>query len=374
MMDTTSQVYISLEVVIGAISVVGNTMVLLAIYKNMKLRTVTNTFIGSLALADLLVGILVSPLAALSYLGLPADYMWCVFTNSVIVVFTQISIFNLCAIAVERFIAIKSPYFYQEHLTIKVAIIISIIAWIAGMIVGFTPMFGWNLGPMADNKCAFLSVIDMNYIVYFNFFGFVLSPLVIMFLIYVYIYYIVRQQLVKIAALEIANQNAQKKQKLKFAKEVKAAKSLAVVIGVFALCWLPIHILNSISLICKGSNCIYPYKLLLAAILLSHINSAVNPFLYAIGNSQFQLAFKRMFCGKGAVSWQHTLTEQEITVMTRNAAMAKAKSTNSGFNSINSGPKTTENDSESSTENNLNTETQNNDNVGNGQTNPVFFV
>ncbi|VDI52999.1 adenosine receptor A2a [Mytilus galloprovincialis] len=373
-MDTTSQVYISLEVVIGAISVVGNTMVLLAIYKNMKLRTVTNTFIGSLALADLLVGILVSPLAALSYLGLPADYMWCVFTNSVIVVFTQISIFNLCAIAVERFIAIKSPYFYQEHLTIKVAIIISIIAWIAGMIVGFTPMFGWNLGPMADNKCAFLSVIDMNYIVYFNFFGFVLSPLVIMFLIYVYIYYIVRQQLVKIAALEIANQNAQKKQKLKFAKEVKAAKSLAVVIGVFALCWLPIHILNSISLICKGSNCIYPYKLLLAAILLSHINSAVNPFLYAIGNSQFQLAFKRMFCGKGAVSWQHTLTEQEITVMTRNAAMAKAKSTNSGFNSINSGPKTTENDSESSTENNLNTETQNNDNVGNGQTNPVFFV
>ncbi|XP_063427748.1 adenosine receptor A1-like [Mytilus trossulus] len=374
MMDTTSQVYISLEVVIGAISVVGNTMVLLAIYKNMKLRTVTNTFIGSLALADLLVGILVSPLAALSYLGLPADYMWCVFTNSVIVVFTQISIFNLCAIAVERFIAIKSPYFYQEHLTIKVAIIISIIAWIAGMIVGFTPMFGWNLGPMADNKCAFLSVIDMNYIVYFNFFGFVLSPLVIMFLIYVYIYYIVRKQLVKIAALEIANQNAQKKQKLKFAKEVKAAKSLAVVIGVFALCWLPIHILNSISLICKGSNCIYPYKLLLAAILLSHINSAVNPFLYAIGNSQFQLAFKKMFCGKGAVSWQHTLTEQEITVMTRNAAMAKAKSTNSGFNSINSGPKTTDNDSESSTENNLNTETQNNDNVGNGQMNPVFFV
>ncbi|XP_071162488.1 adenosine receptor A1-like [Mytilus edulis] len=373
MMDTTSQVYISLEVVIGAISVVGNTMVLLAIYKNMKLRTVTNTFIGSLALADLLVGILVSPLAALSYLGLPADYMWCVFTNSVIVVFTQISIFNLCAIAVERFIAIKSPYFYQEHLTIKVAIIISIIAWIAGMIVGFTPMFGWNLGPMADNKCAFLSVIDMNYIVYFNFFGFVLSPLVIMFLIYVYIYYIVRQQLVKIAALEIANQNAQKKQKLKFAKEVKAAKSLAVVIGVFALCWLPIHILNSISLICKGNNCIYPYKLLLAAILLSHINSAVNPFLYAIGNSQFQLAFRKMFCGKGAVSWQHTLTEQEITVMTRNAAMAKAKSTNSGFNSINSGQKTTDNDSESSTEN-LNTETQNNDNVGNGQTNPVFFV
>jgi hypothetical protein len=108
-MDTTSQVYISLEVVIGAFSIVGNALVLLAIYKNIKLQTVTNTFIASLALADLLVGILVSPLAALSYLGLPNNYMWCVFTNSVIVVFTQISIFNLCAIAVERFIYINSP-------------------------------------------------------------------------------------------------------------------------------------------------------------------------------------------------------------------------------------------------------------------------
>lgn len=398
-MDTTSQVYISLEVVIGAFSIVGNALVLLAIYKNIKLQTVTNTFIASLALADLLVGILVSPLAALSYLGLPNNYMWCVFTNSVIVVFTQISIFNLCAIAVERFIAIKSPYFYQEYLTIRVAIIIVIVAWISGVIVGFVPLFGWNLGPMADNKCAFVKVIDMKYMVYFNFFGFVLIPLLIMFLIYLYIFFIVRQQLHKIAALEVINHNEQKKQTMKFAKEVKAAKSLAVVIGVFALCWLPIHILNSISLLCRGSNCVYHINLLLAAILLSHINSAVNPFLYAIGNSQFQIAFKKMFCGKG-VSWHHNMTEAEISSMAKNAAIAKAKRINNEFQPLNSESKPTDNSSssqsdkennihsssQSDTENNIhsssqsekeyNTEVEKSSHgeTGNGHDNPVFYI
>jgi hypothetical protein len=71
---------------------------------------------------------------------------------------------------------------------IRVAIIIVIVAWIAGVIVGFVPLFGWNLGPMVDNKCAFVKVIDMKYMVYFNFFGFVLTPLLIMFLIYFFPY------------------------------------------------------------------------------------------------------------------------------------------------------------------------------------------
>lgn len=366
-MDITSRVYISLEVIIGAISVVGNTLVLLAIYKNDKLKTVTNTFIASLALADLLVGILVSPLAALSYLGLPQNYMWCVFTNSVVVVLTQISIFNLCAIAVERFIAIKSPYFYQQHLTIKTAVIISVIAWVGGIIVGFVPMFGWNLGPMADNKCAFVSVIDMKYMVYFNFFGFVLTPLVIMFLIYLYIYMIVRQQLIKIAALERTNQTDQRKQSLNFSKEVKAAKSLAVVIGMFAVCWLPIHILNSITLLCKGENCQYHLNLLLAAILLSHINSAINPFLYAIGNSQFQVAFKKMFCGTHTVSsWKNTLTQEELDTMAERAAKAKTNSDRNTHESTSAIDRTESMPAAQQTNNTVSTE--------NGHANPVFFI
>ncbi|XP_062621521.1 adenosine receptor A2b-like [Saccostrea cucullata] len=310
-MDIASQVYISLEAIIGVLAIIGNALVLIAILKFPKLQNVTNFFIASLAIADLLVGIFVAPLAALSYLGLPEDYLGCVFTNSIVVVLTQTSIFNLVDIAIERFIAIKNPFFYQEHMTKRVAVIMITISWVLALIIGLVPVFGWNLGPMKDNKCAFVAVIDFNYMVYFNFFGFVLTPLIIMFVIYTYIFYIVRQQMAKISALEVMQKPDTRKLKSRFKREVKAAKSLAVVFGVFALCWIPIHILNSISHLCK--TCSYPINLLLAAILLSHINSIVNPFLYAIGNSQFQVAFKRMFCGYSSAGF----LDDEFTTVSR---------------------------------------------------------
>ncbi|XP_052767766.1 adenosine receptor A1-like [Mya arenaria] len=298
-MDRTSQLYISAEAIIGAITIVGNALVLVAILKNRQLQTITNCFIASLAVADLLVGIVVAPLAALSHLGLPKNFMGCVFTNSIVVAFTQVSIFNLLAVAFERFFAIKHPFAYQKHMTIKYSMLINAGVWTLGLLFGLIPMFGWNLKKLVtdDWMCNFVTVIDMEYVVYFHFFGCIIIPLLIIVAIYVYIYLIVRKQMSQIAALEIPGPN-QGRSKSKFKREIKAAKSLAIVILLFGLCWIPIHVLNSLTLLCRPGSCAYPQELLLTTIVLSHANSAVNPFLYAYGNSNFKHAFERMFCKK----------------------------------------------------------------------------
>lgn len=51
--------------------------------------------------------------------------------------------------------------------------------------------------------CQFVSVIDMDYMVYLNFFGCVMMPLLIMFAIYIYIYSVVRMQIRQIAAMTV---------------------------------------------------------------------------------------------------------------------------------------------------------------------------
>ncbi|XP_013390414.1 adenosine receptor A1 [Lingula anatina] len=288
------QIYLAAELLIAVVAIFGNSLVIYVVLKNRRLRTVTNYFITNLALADLLVGLIGIPFAILSDNNLPRDFYGCLLVNSMLVVLTQSSIFSLLAIALERFAAIKSPFKYQALWTKKLAMILNALTWIFSILIGLVPVFGWNLGQPDKDGCRFTEVIDMKYMVYFNFFICVLIPLIIMLLIYGYIFNVVRKQNHQIAALEIKDSPADHTHRRAFRRELKAAKSLSVVIGLFALSWLPLHILNTLTLLCS-ENCKYPYELLLAAIILSHANSAVNPFIYAYTNSRLHGAIAQVF-------------------------------------------------------------------------------
>ena len=79
--------------------------------------------------------------------------------------------------------------------------------WLVSFGVGLTPMMGWTRpaqangsvggGPEAEVTCMFENVISMEYMVYFNFLGWVLPPLLLMLLIYVEIFYLIRKHLNK---------------------------------------------------------------------------------------------------------------------------------------------------------------------------------
>ncbi|XP_014775418.1 adenosine receptor A2b [Octopus bimaculoides] len=296
-MDTGSIIYITCETVIAVMSIVGNFLVLLAIRRNQKLQTTTNCFIGSLAVADLLVGFLAAPLAVLSFKGLPHDFSGCVLVNSCIVLLTQCSINGLLVIAIDRFIAINYPFTYEKYFTIKFSLVVIVISWTVALIIGLVPIMGWNMGPTEEKFCSFTSVIDLQYMVYFNFLGCVLFPLIVMLVIYAHIFKIVMAQLKQISATQpnVGGDNRKKFARRKLHKEIKAAKSLVIIICLFVVCWFPIHISNCIMLL-RGSQTLLSHSFLLAAILLSHANSFINPCLYAYGNSQFKYTIRGFFC------------------------------------------------------------------------------
>jgi len=78
--------------------------------------------------------------------GLPTNFVGCLTFNSIIIVLTQISIFGLLVIAVERYYAIRYPYDYCRYCTPHLAVIVIVVYWLAGIIVGLVPIFGWNRG------------------------------------------------------------------------------------------------------------------------------------------------------------------------------------------------------------------------------------
>ena len=107
-------------VILGVINVVvllGNCLVVLAVFLDSRLRTVTNLFIVSLAMADLSVGVAVLPFSAsLEVLNLWIfGEIWCSIWLAVDVWMCTASILNLCAISLDRYLAVTRPVSVSFH-------------------------------------------------------------------------------------------------------------------------------------------------------------------------------------------------------------------------------------------------------------------
>ncbi|KAM8706195.1 hypothetical protein ACLKA7_010472 [Drosophila subpalustris] len=84
-----------------------------------------------------------------------------------------------------------------------------------------------------------------------------------------------------------------KAQVKRFRMETKAAKTLAIIVGMFIFCWCPFFTMYIIRPFCQ--DCVDP---LLFSVLfwLGYCNSAVNPMIYALFSKDFRFAFKRIIC------------------------------------------------------------------------------
>lgn len=114
--------YTVLEILVAIIAIIGNAMVICVFQRERRLRRRTNYYIVSLAMADLLVGLLGVPFAILASVGLPTNLYACLFTVSLLVVLCTISIFCLVAVSVDRYWAILYPLAYSRNVRTKTAI------------------------------------------------------------------------------------------------------------------------------------------------------------------------------------------------------------------------------------------------------------
>uniref|UniRef100_A0A670KH08 Adenosine A2b receptor n=1 Tax=Podarcis muralis TaxID=64176 RepID=A0A670KH08_PODMU len=289
-LDGLDMVYIVVELVIAVLAIAGNVLVCWAVAINSTLKNATNYFLVSLAVADIAVGLLAIPFAITISIGLRINFHSCLFLASFVLVLTQSSIFSLLAVAVDRYLAIKIPLRYKSIVTGKRARVLIAVLWILSFGIGLTPLMGWNHGENATT----CKVVTMSYMVYFNFFGCVLLPLLIMLGIYAKIFLVACKQLRQMELMGNSRTTLQ--------KEVNAAKSLAIIVGLFALCWLPLHILNCLTLF--HPELAKPTEVMNLAIVLSHANSVVNPIIYAYRIQDFRFTFRKIL-------WRYVLCKAD---------------------------------------------------------------
>ncbi|XP_051664611.1 adenosine receptor A3 [Manacus candei] len=276
-------IYIGTECLVALFATLGNVLVIWVVRLSSAFQNTTLYFVASLALADVAVGVLVVPLAIVVSLGIPLHFYTCLFMCCLMVVFTNASILSLLAIAIDRYLRVKLPTRYKRITTERRVWWALGLCWALSLLVALVPMFGWNKSRDSNfPRCRFMSVMSMDYMVYFGFFTWILVPLLIMCALYAEIFHIIRTKLSQ-GTTSVRGAGAF------YGQEFKMAKSLALVLFLFAISWLPLCIINCISYFYPEAQ--IPQFWMYLGILLSHANSAMNPIVYACKIKKFKSTY-----------------------------------------------------------------------------------
>nr|XP_010590987.2 histamine H2 receptor isoform X1 [Loxodonta africana]XP_023407340.1 histamine H2 receptor isoform X1 [Loxodonta africana] len=274
------------------ITVAGNVIVCLAVGLNRRLRSLTNCFIVSLAITDLLLGLLVLPFSAIYQLSCNWSFgqIFCNIYTSLDVMLCTASILNLFMISLDRYCAVTDPLRYPVLVT-PVRVTISLVfIWVISITLSFLSIhLGWNSRnkTIGSNHTTSQCKVQVNE-VYGLVDGLVTFylPLLIMCVTYYRIFKIARDQAKRINHISSWNSAT--------IKEHKATVTLAAVMGAFIICWFPyftVFVYRGL----RGDEAIN--EVIEAIVLwLGYANSALNPILYAALNRDFRTAYQQLFC------------------------------------------------------------------------------
>ena len=258
---------ISLTIANLITALLGTLSNVLIIVSSSRLRSVSNLFIVNLSIADLMV----------SAVALPLNFVWTVYktqglclsqgvlySRRVIVSFTSCaSLLILCWVSIERFIVMSWPLRYKFYITRERIRIILGISWTCSVIYGVIAAFDANAVFTMVNT----STIAVCYVVIIA--------------CYAKIFFVVWRQKKIQPELHISQHQSQ-------AVEKQVAKTMALVIGVFTLCFAPLTVVRQ-TLGRTAHGALHDGLLLLE---LSH--SAMNPFLYFYRFKDYRAVLKTL--------------------------------------------------------------------------------
>ena len=129
-----------------AASIFGNLLVIISVFRFRKLRIITNYFVVSLAMADILVALVAMCFNAsvIIFGRWLFGYIMCDIWNSFDVYFSTVSILHLCCISVDRYYAISQPLMYPIKITRKKVAVMLTNVWIWPGLISYVPiLLGW---------------------------------------------------------------------------------------------------------------------------------------------------------------------------------------------------------------------------------------
>ena len=277
-------------------NVTSNVLVLLILSRNQRLRTCTNFFIANLCVVDLAAGILLIP-ASIDSLFIQTEArrtsykLVCQFFGFVNSFYGVASSLAVAVIALDRYHSILNCLRYETIVTQRRTVFVITWTWLQAIVVSICPILGWGHFSLNPNQLCSRCITDNQGFILLKTVTCVLFPYLITVFCYTRIHIVARRHAKTIVSIKV--RDATNKPKGVNLSASKKTIMVYVVLGVYTICWIPLYTLNVLILFYPAAK--IPDELLLIATLLTLLNSACNPIMYALITSQFRNGLKRVY-------------------------------------------------------------------------------
>ena len=309
------------------LTLLGNFIVLLAFTKVKSLRNFSDYLILNLAISDFLIGAIgISFYAPYVLTGIwPMGHGMCLFWLVVDYITPAASAINIFIISLDRYIQVAHPLWARNNQTTMLLVVFILTPWIIPTLYFVPAICLWEVtkGRMIPDGECFLPYNDNVIVLSIGACIEFVFPFVTVSTFNLLVYLSIRRRSKKFwpnirkpgqgslrptpsstetgpsrivlddqEMIVTTGKSDNNHQKVALQKDRKAARSLFILVFVFALCWMPYEVLATTSTIC-GGDCINPVLYEFTFWIL-WLNSTINPILYPLLHSRYRIAFYKI--------------------------------------------------------------------------------
>ena len=237
------------------LSIIGNALVLVAILKTPSIRSPSVIFLCSLAVSDLLVGLVAQPVYIAAEIARTVRLSQA--ADTVGFAGCGVSLATMTAITVDRFLALHYHLQYPNLMTTSRAIYTIITIWFIITLFSFSILWSRSIQYFLAAFCNTICLL-------------------VCLVCFIKIHRIVRRHQLQIQLQQQAVENSIDTNNHHIRQSTKSAKSIFIYFLVMILCYTPsffVHIISAINI----SNSIILWTFPITA---AFMNSSINPFLY----------------------------------------------------------------------------------------------
>lgn len=265
---------------LALITLNGNGLIICLIVGRRNLRTLSNYFVLSLAVADFACGVAQLE-AVFSDCSFHRSSARCVRVSSTLFYFLYASVTNLCFLTLDRYIAVLKPLRYITIITSKRILFLVIVAWGFPLLVFLAPRLA--LGLESQGEHIFLAFISI-------------------FQICVCFALLFATTRILHAAQRHAGQAAKLRRQLAFNHTIQPTKaflrpeesSSAKIVGSVVAMFISCYVFDMYGHICLMGLCEEPTTISYLTPLLKLTNSTANPIAYAFFKKDIKKELKRL--------------------------------------------------------------------------------